>query len=84
MTRDEIRKVVLHNLARIAPEADLATIKPDINLREQLDLDSIDVLNFLVGLNKELKVEIPEKDYRRIATLNDCVEYLAGVRNTRS
>jgi acyl carrier protein len=76
MTADEIRTVVLRLLGERAPEADLSQLKPDCNLREQLDLDSIDYVNFLISLNKELRVEIPEKDYPRLAALNDCVAYL--------
>jgi acyl carrier protein len=86
MTADEVRAVVLRLLGERAPEADLAQLKPDRSLREQLDLDSIDYLNFLISLNKELKVEIPEKDFPRLATLQDCVAYLrekhAGEKKT--
>ena len=76
MTSDEIRRVVLAVLARLAPEADLTTIDPGVNLRDQLDLDSVDFLNFVLALHKELGVEIPEKDYPKFATLNACLEHL--------
>jgi acyl carrier protein len=78
MTRDEIRATVLRVLGEIAPEADLATLDPHAELRQQLDLDSMDVLNFVVGLHAALHVEIPEADYPRYATLHDCVEELAS------
>jgi acyl carrier protein len=77
MTKDEIREIVLHALGQIAPEADMSQIKPNLRLRDQLDMDSMDLLNFVVGLHKELHVEIPEADYPRLATLNGCVDYLA-------
>ena len=80
MTRDEIRATVLRALGEIAPEADLATLAPDIGLRDQLDLDSMDVLNFVVGLHAALGVEIPESDYPKLATLDGCVDYLAAAR----
>jgi acyl carrier protein len=85
MTKDEIRATVLRVLGDIAPEADLASLRPDVDLREQLDLDSMDILNFVVGLHAALGVEIPEADYPRFATLDGGVEYLtahlaAGVR----
>ena len=76
MTRDEIRSAVLRVLAGIAPEADLGKLDPDLGLRDQLDLDSMDFLNFVIGLEKELHVEIPETDYAKLATLNRCVEHL--------
>jgi acyl carrier protein len=77
MTKDEIREIVLHVLGQIAPEADMSQIKPNLRIRDQLDIDSMDLLNFVVGLHKELQVEIPEADYPRLATLNGCVDYLA-------
>jgi len=80
MSRDEIRTVVLRALGEIAPEADLASVAPDIGLRDQLDLDSMDILNFVVGLHAALGVEIPESDYPKLATLDGCVDYLAAAR----
>jgi len=75
MTAEEIRKVVLAELKRIAPELeDVAPAKP---LRDQVDLDSMDWLNFLVALNERLKIEIPEADYRKLGTLEQIVDYLA-------
>jgi acyl carrier protein len=76
MTHDEIRAVVMQTLGTIAPEANLSLLKPKGRLREQLDLDSMDFLNFLIALNGKLQVEIPERDYSRMATLDGCVEYL--------
>ena len=78
MTRDEIKTAVLRALGEIAPEADLASVAPDVEFREQLDLDSMDVLNFVVGLHASLGVTIPESDYPKLATLDGCVEYLAA------
>lgn len=77
MTKDELKEIVLHVLDQIAPEADMSQIKPDLRIRDQLDIDSMDLLNFVVGLHKELQVEIPEADYPKLVTLNGCVDYLA-------
>ena len=77
---DELRAAVLRVLGDIAPEADLASLRPDIAFREQLDLDSMVLLNFVVGLHGALGVEIPEADYPKLATLDACVEYLASRR----
>jgi len=77
---DELRAVVLRVLGDVAPEADLASLQPDVAFREQLDLDSMDILNFVVGLHGALGVEIPEADYPKLATLDGCVEYLASRR----
>ena len=78
MSRDEIRATVLRVLGDIAPEADLATVRPDVAFREQLDLDSMDVLNVVIGLHEALHVEIPETDYAQLATLEGCVDYLSA------
>lgn len=76
MTRDEIKNTVLRILGGIAPEADLTLIKPQVIFREQLDIDSMDFLNFAIGLSKELGVEVPEADYPKVASLDGCVEYV--------
>ena len=76
MNKPEIRAAVLAELKRIAPELeDLEAAQP---LRDQVDLDSMDWLNFLVALHERLKVEIPESDYKRLGTLEQIVDYLAG------
>ena len=75
MNAEDIRKVVLAELKRIAPE--LEDVQPAKPLRDQVDLDSMDWLNFLVALNERLKIEIPEADYRKLGTLEQIVDYLA-------
>ena len=77
---DDLGTVVLRVLGDVAPEADLTSLRPDLAFREQLDLDSMDMLNFVVGLHAALGVEIPEADYPKLATLDACVEYLASRR----
>jgi acyl carrier protein len=76
MTKDEIKNTVLNILGGIAPEADLTLLKPQVSFREQLDIDSMDLLNFAIGLKKELGVEVPEADYPKVASLDGCVEYV--------
>jgi len=76
MNAEEIRAVVLATLLSIAPEVEADELRGDRPLRSQVDLDSMDWLNFLLGLNKKLGVEIPEADYARLVTLDDVVAYL--------
>ena len=78
MTRDEIRATVLDTLAGIAPEIDPAAVLPDVDLRDQLDIDSMDFLNFVIALHERLGVDIPERDYPRLGTLDAIVDYVAG------
>ena len=82
MTKDEIRAIVFRVLGQIAPESDLSQLKPNLRIRDQLDIDSMDLLNFVIGLHKELKVEIPETDYPKLATLDGCLNYLESLRGS--
>jgi acyl carrier protein len=77
MRREELRALVLEALAHIAPEVDAQALDPAKPLRGQVDLDSMDWLNFLVGLHERLGVEIPESDYARLGTVDQIVAYLA-------
>ena len=77
MTEEQIRAAVFDGLAHIAPEAELDELPAEENLREELDIDSYDFLNFLIGLNDRLGVDIPEEDYEQLVTLEDIVRYLA-------
>ena len=76
MTTDEIRDLVLRAIGEIAPEAELDDIDPDEELREQLDIDSMDFLNIVTVIHEETGLDIPEADYPKMATLNQCIAYL--------
>ena len=78
MTAAEIRETVVQGLVRIAPEADFDELEPNANIREELDIDSFDFLNFLIGLNDVLGIEIPESDYEKLVSMNDLIGYLQG------
>lgn len=77
MNENEIKKVVLRVLSDIAPEADLEELDPGKNFRDQLDIDSMDFLNFVIALHEELGVDIPETDYPKLSSLAGSVSYLA-------
>ncbi len=76
MTQDDIRGEVLSVLTTIAPEVEPADISDSVLLRDQVDLDSMDWLNFLIGIHKRLQVDIPESDYASLRTLSDVVRYV--------
>jgi acyl carrier protein len=84
VTRDEIRFAVVKALTRVAPEIDPNALGPDQAFRHEFDLDSMDFLNFVIGLHAGLGVEVPEADYGRLTTLNATVEYLAARLGTTS
>jgi len=73
---EQVREKVLGILASLAPEMDVLTLKPDVRLRDQMDIDSMDFLNFLIGVDAEIGVDIPEADYSKLATLNSIYSYL--------
>ncbi|HTK87096.1 MAG TPA: phosphopantetheine-binding protein [Nitrospiraceae bacterium] len=66
---------MLNLLGEVAPEADLTTLKPDRSFRDQLDIDSMDFLDF-VALHKEFHLEVPESDYPQLVSVDGCVGYL--------
>lgn len=78
MTEEQIRAALSKLLARIAPEADLASIDPGEPLQRALDIDSFDFLNLLVAVRNELGVTVPESDYGEVGTLQGLVRYLAA------
>ena len=71
-----IKEIVLRVLNGIAPEVDVDSIDPSRSLRDQMDIDSVDFLNFAIGLHKELGLDIPDADVSKLGTLNSCVSYL--------
>lgn len=75
MNEDEIRKILREELANIAPEADLQKLDPSADLREALDIDSIDFLNFVTAIHHRLGINVPELDYPKLFTLDSAVTY---------
>jgi acyl carrier protein len=81
LSKDDTRRQVLRILGEIAPEADTTSLRPDVSFRDQLDLDSMDFLNFVVALHTEFHIEIPESDYPKYMTLNGCLTQLSAARS---
>jgi acyl carrier protein len=76
VTTAEVRTKVLDIIADIALDDDVSGIQDDIALREQLDLDSMDFLDIVMELKKRHKIEVPQEDYPRLASMQSCVDYL--------
>jgi acyl carrier protein len=76
MIQPDVRAVVREELGNIAPEIDLTTINPAADLREALDIDSMDFLNFITAIHHRLGVDVPELDYPKLITLDGAVKYL--------
>jgi len=76
MMDPHLRTIVLSALAAVAPEADLQSLDPTEDVRDALDLDSMDILRFATALHDRLQLDVPEADYKNIVTVDGCVQYL--------
>jgi acyl carrier protein len=76
MNPDQARELMRRVLAQIAPEADLDDVRASENIQEALDLDSVDFLEFVTGLSTATGLEMPERDYAQLSTIEGCVNYL--------
>ena len=80
MSRDDIRNEVVAELLEIAPEIEEGDLSDSELLRDQVDLDSMDWLNFLVRLHKRFEVDIPESEYKSLRTIDDLTSYIDAHR----
>lgn len=78
MSDIDIRKVVQEELNNIAPEVNLASVDPAADLREAIDIDSMDFLTFITAVHHRLGIDIPEIDYPKLVTLDGAVAYIAA------
>lgn len=76
MNAAALKSELIALLQSIAPEVEADSLRADRALRSQVDLDSMDWLNFLVAVHQHMEVEIPEADYAKLVTLNDLVAYI--------
>lgn len=76
MQPDQVASRILEILTEVADGLNLADVDPDLSLRDQLGLDSVDFLDFVMVLRTRYGIEVPEDDYRELMTLNTCVAYL--------
>jgi acyl carrier protein len=81
MTDEEIRRILIDELSNLAPECNPAAIDAEADLREALDLDSMDFLNLVIALHERLGIDIPESDYGAMRSLKGAIEYLAARTN---
>jgi acyl carrier protein len=77
MTDTDFRGVFLDELVRVAPDIEMADIGDDDHIQDDLELDSMDVLNLVTALHERLGVDIPEADYPEISTARKAAAYLA-------
>lgn len=84
MSDAETKSMIIELLSTIAPEGDYAALAGDEDLREALDLDSMDFMNFVVALHERTGIDIPEADYPKLRTLDGAIAYLARGAGARA
>ena len=77
MEAERIKTLVLESLMEVAPELDPGNLEPDVEFRDQIDIDSMDMLNFVTGLHRRTGIDIPDADFMQLSSVEACVAYLA-------
>ena len=82
MTEEQVKQIVIHIINEIAPDEDTSNLKSEVNLRDQMDLDSMDFLDIVMELRKQHGIEVPEEEYPKLASLDSCADYLTPKFNS--
>ena len=82
MTEKQVKQIVIDIINEIAPDEDTSNLKSEVNLRDQMDLDSMDFLDIVMELRKQHGIEVPEEDYPKLASLDSCSDYLTPKFNS--
>lgn len=77
MAQVELEAQILDALREIAPELDAKSLDPSRSFRDQVELDSVDFLSFVLNLERRLGLHVPEVDYPKLSSLGGCIAYLA-------
>ena len=80
MNENELKEIIIAELTKVAPGSDPSALGLDENLREGLDIDSFDALNFFIAISERMHKDIPEKDMGRLNTIGEILQYLLGVK----
>jgi acyl carrier protein len=76
MTRAEVQHQIIMALGRVAPEVNMTTLAADKPIRDQIDLDSVDYLNFIIDVHSRTGVDIPEADYGKLTSIDAAIDYI--------
>ena len=83
MTEDQVQQIVIDINKEFAPDEDTTGLEPEVNLRDQMDLDSMDFLDIVMELRKQHGIEVPEADYPALASVDSCANYLTPKFNAK-
>jgi acyl carrier protein len=78
MTSDDAKRIILDVLSEIAPEVDPATVDHSVDLTEQLDLDSMDYLSWMLGIHEATGIDIPQRDVSLFLTIEGAAAFLTA------
>lgn len=76
MTNVDLVERLRQILGDVAPDLDVASLSADADLRNDIGIDSMDFLNFIIAISKQLSVAVPEADYGKVTTLAKCADYV--------
>ena len=83
MDENSLRRQITESLVKVAPDIDQNALDPDINFRDQFEVDSVDFLNFVLDLEKRLGIKIPEIDYPKLSSMKGCLANLQPLLGDR-
>ena len=83
MDEKTLSDLVIDSLTKAAPDIDRNLLDPGMNFRDQLEIDSVDFLGFVLDLEKQLKIRIPEVDYPKLSSMKGCLAYLGPILKDR-
>ena len=76
MDENTLSQQIIDSLTKVAPDVDRNMLDPEINFRDQFDVDSVDFLGLVLDLEKRLEIKIPEVDYPKLSSMKGCLAYL--------
>lgn len=78
MKEQDARHAVQAAISQVAPDVEPDDLEGSARLRQDLELDSLDFLHLVETIAKSTGVDIPERDYPAVATVDGLIGYLAG------
>ncbi len=76
MDENTLSQQIIDSLTKVAPDIDRNALAPEINFRDQFEVDSVDFLGFVLDLEKRIGIKIPEIDYPKLSSMKGCLSYL--------
>ena len=83
MDEKTLSDLIIDSLTKAAPDIDRNLLDPGMNFRDQFEIDSVDFLGFVLDLEKQLKIRIPEVDYPKLSSMKGCLAHLGPILEDR-